>query len=46
MRPDPILVEHAYDGKIEFNYQMFGGNGSASDDMQLMINNPEMYCLK
>jgi len=44
--PDPILVENTYDGKIEFNFEQFGGNGSLEDEIKLMISNPEFYCLR
>ena len=36
--PPPPIVEHGYDGKIEFNFKQFGGNGSSLDELQLMIS--------
>jgi hypothetical protein len=44
--PDPILVENTYDGKIEFNFEQFGGNGSLENEYELMRSNPELYCLR
>lgn len=41
--PTPEQVEHAYDGKIEFNHRQFG---DTADEQRLMTSDPEMYCLK
>lgn len=39
-------MENGYDGKIEFNYEQFGGGKNLEDEHRLMIADPELYCLR
>jgi hypothetical protein len=41
--PAPELVDHGYDGRIEFNHRQFG---DSTDEAKLMQATPDLYCLK